>query len=529
MKYAKARQQAISSLFHVRDLFTVIALVVSLFVTYRIWMNAERTAAETIQTTFGFHVQEISERIEQRASTYEQVLRATVGMFGAADEVSREGFRTFVRKLRLEENYPGIQGIGFALAVPHNKKEDHIAAVRKEGFPNYTIWPDGERAFYAPIIYLEPFSGKNLRAFGYDMYSESTRRAAMEQARDTDETGVSNKVTLVQEEKTNIQPGFLMYLPVYRNGLPYETLEQRQTNLIGWVYAPFRMDDFMQAIGLKHHENLGIEIYTSTTPSASSRIFDSAAPIRSMQQRQLLTSTKHIRVGNRVWTLFFTAPPEFVQSSKSDRPLLVLRAGISISLMFALLTWLFLDDRARALQIADQAMQLALYDALTGLPNRKLLEERLLHALAQVRRKGGHLALLFIDLDKFKPVNDNYGHAYGDLLLKEVAKRLQNCMRESDTASRLGGDEFVALLSDIETTESVLLVANKILNLLTEAYEINGHSFAISASIGVAIYPWHGTNSKALMKQADLAMYDAKNSGRSTVKLARSGTPEAAA
>jgi diguanylate cyclase (GGDEF)-like protein len=189
--------------------------------------------------------------------------------------------------------------------------------------------------------------------------------------------------------------------------------------------------------------------------------------------------------------------------------------------MVALLIWLFLDDRARALQAAHQAMQLALYDALTGLPNRKLLDERLRVAMAHARRHNMRLALLFIDLDKFKPVNDNFGHAYGDLLLKEVAKRLNNCMRESDTASRLGGDEFVALLSEIEDEEAAVFVANKILSALTTPYDIAGHTFDISASIGIAIFPWHGIDGKSLMKQADLAMYEAKNNGRSTVRVAR--------
>jgi diguanylate cyclase (GGDEF)-like protein len=127
---------------------------------------------------------------------------------------------------------------------------------------------------------------------------------------------------------------------------------------------------------------------------------------------------------------------------------------------------------------------------------------------------------LFIDLDKFKPVNDNFGHAYGDLLLKEVAKRLQSCMRESDTASRLGGDEFVALLSGVEDDEAMLRVADKILRGLTEPYDIAGHTFHISASIGAAVYPHDGGDAKSLIRSADMAMYAAKNAGRANVKRA---------
>jgi diguanylate cyclase (GGDEF)-like protein len=440
-------------------------------------------------------------------------------MFNAVGTVTRQGFHTFTRELRLEENYPGIQGIGFAAVIAPGEVERHIEAVRKEGYREYRIWPEDKRDFYTSIVYIEPFNERNQRAFGYDMYTEPARRAAMARARDSGEPAVTAKVTLVQEANTDVQPGFLMYTPVYRKDLPHETEQERRAALQGWVYAPFRMNDFMRELASEYEDDLDIEVYAAAEASPESMLFDSSGLTNMGSTR--LSSTEHIRVGDKVWTLIINASPAFEHARRSDRPQLVLQAGISISLMIALLIWLFLDDRARALQAAHQAMQLALYDALTGLPNRKLLDERLRVAMAHARRHNMRLALLFIDLDKFKPVNDNFGHAYGDLLLKEVAKRLNNCMRESDTASRLGGDEFVALLSEIEDEEAAVFVANKILSALTTPYDIAGHTFDISASIGIAIFPWHGIDGKSLMKQADLAMYEAKNNGRSTVRVAR--------
>lgn len=524
MKHAEARLQAVSNLFHARELVTAISLILALFVTYRLWAAAEHTAEQTVQTAFNFRVREISDRMQQRVTIYEQTLRATVAMFSVAGTVTREDFRTFVHELQLEENYPGIQGIAFSALVPADDKARHIAEVRSQGFPRYTIWPEGKRDVYSSIVYIEPFTERNQRAFGYDMLTEPNRRAAMELARDTGETAVTGKVTLVQEGDTDVQPGFLMYAPVYRRGTSPDTDAQRRAALAGWVYAPFRMNDFMRGLVGEYEDELDIEVYASVERSEATKLFDSSMLTSPQGSHPDLTAVERIRVADKVWTLAVTAPPTFEHARRSDRPLLVLQAGISISLMVALLIWLFLDDRARALQAAHQAMQLALYDALTGLPNRKLLDERLRQAIANARRHHIRLALLFIDLDKFKPVNDNFGHAYGDLLLKEVAKRLQNCMRESDTASRLGGDEFVALLAEIEDEQAAVLVANKILGLLTEPYDIAGHSFDISASIGIAIFPWHGLDGKSLMKQADAAMYDAKNNGRSNVKVAQ-GNP----
>lgn len=225
-------------------------------------------------------------------------------------------------------------------------------------------------------------------------------------------------------------------------------------------------------------------------------------------------------IAGHQWLLVVSSTPAFEQQDRADRAGLILRGGVSISLLLALLVWVFLDDRARALQAADQAMRLALYDALTGLPNRKLFHERLNHAILKARRDHGKVGLLFIDLDKFKPVNDAYGHAIGDLLLKEVAVRLQHCMRASDTVARIGGDEFVALLDEIDGREGAGKAAGKILHALTQPFEVAGHQLEIAASIGVAILPEHGEDENALMRSADMAMYDAKNSGRSTIRFA---------
>lgn len=173
-----------------------------------------------------------------------------------------------------------------------------------------------------------------------------------------------------------------------------------------------------------------------------------------------------------------------------------------------------LDITARK-AIERKTEHLAHHDALTDLPNRTLLTDRLNQALAQVRRQDTMLALMFIDLDKFKPVNDLLGHDIGDLLLKDVANRLLSCVkRESDTVSRIGGDEFVVLLSRIENETDVERIAQKILDAVSQPFNINKHCIHISSSIGIAIYPQHGTNVISLMKNADDAMYQAKNSGR---------------
>lgn len=168
---------------------------------------------------------------------------------------------------------------------------------------------------------------------------------------------------------------------------------------------------------------------------------------------------------------------------------------------------------------AEHIHHLAHYDILTDLPNRSLLSDRLHQAIMASKRENSHLALMFLDLDMFKYINDNLGHDMGDLLLKEAANRILGCLRESDTAARIGGDEFVVLLPSVESVQTAMEVAEKIREAINVAFEIAGHSLNISSSIGVAVYPDHGSDEKTLLKNADTAMYLAKRNGRNTVVL----------
>jgi diguanylate cyclase (GGDEF)-like protein/PAS domain S-box-containing protein len=170
-----------------------------------------------------------------------------------------------------------------------------------------------------------------------------------------------------------------------------------------------------------------------------------------------------------------------------------------------------ITDRKRA---EERVQYLATHDKLTGLPNRTLFGELLDHALERARRRDRHCALLFIDLDRFKIVNDSLGHEAGDLLLKEMARRLSGCMRSSDALARLGGDEFVVLLEELADASQAAEVAKKLLSSVLTPVEIMGHECRVTASIGVALYPQDARDSQTLMKHADMAMYVAKEEGK---------------
>lgn len=166
------------------------------------------------------------------------------------------------------------------------------------------------------------------------------------------------------------------------------------------------------------------------------------------------------------------------------------------------------------LQAERQLLHQATHDALTGLPNRNLLRDRLQHAIAQAQRKDGHGAVIFIDLDNFKDVNDSLGHDVGDKLLRELAQRVRGTLRESDTVARLGGDEFVVLLDDIGTNHDLDAVVHKIFDAVARPCDVGGHQLYPGASLGVAVFPADGVDADTVMRNADTAMYVAKDQGR---------------
>ena len=175
------------------------------------------------------------------------------------------------------------------------------------------------------------------------------------------------------------------------------------------------------------------------------------------------------------------------------------------------------DDLSKAQAKTEEAQQIARQDTLTGLPNRVLFEHGLDHGLSQAKRHGWGLAVLFIDLDEFKSINDSYGHDLGDQVLLMVANRLKSLVRGEDIVSRWGGDEFVCLCLEVKQEADATHLAKKMINRIAEAWEFNGTSLSIRASIGIAIYPADGETADILFKNADTAMYKAKGTKKRVV------------
>ncbi|TVT48242.1 MAG: EAL domain-containing protein [Denitromonas halophila] len=762
----------IASRFH-NEVTAWVVLAVSLVITAIGWYISQTYVERRAADRFAYEVEDARQRILGRMLEYEQVLRGGVAMVASLGRpATRTEWHTFVSGLEIQRHFPGIQGVGYAVMLPPEQLAAHIDSVRAEGFDDYAVTPVGARDVYSAIVYLEPFDWRNRRAFGYDMYSNPMRRAAMDHARDTGLPAVSGRVTLMQETAKDVQAGFLVYLPVYRAGAPDETVEARRAALIGYVYSPFRMADLMRGILGGDTPDVGFVLHDGDSQNAETLLYasDTAVALDAAVRRQTAT----LSLPGRDWSATFYSTPRFEAAMSSRQPEMIAVGGLLVDVLLFMVIWSLGTERrrvearamamtadireaterlelaqdsagigtweidltqgrviwdARMLQlygmdetqffgrltdwqrcvhpddvtrvqaaiqaaitrggvfdsvfriclpdgrvrhveahgsaqvdpagrprrmvgvnrdITDQheanakialaasvfdhayegiiitdehqriidvnpaftvvtgyrrdevlgktpallqsgrhdaafyaAMwaelkrmgfwrgeiwnrrkngalyaqmetisavpdgdggtrryiavfsditkmveqqekleRMAHYDALTGLPNRSLLADRLAQAMALARRTDTRLAVCYLDLDGFKPVNDRFGHAAGDQLLIQVADRLKSLLRDSDSVARLGGDEFVVLLNGIDDALACEHALERLSEGLKDTYTVSGsETAAVSASIGVTLYPMDDVDADTLLRHADHAMYFAKEQGRGRYHL----------
>ena len=325
------------------------ALIVGLALTLGAWYWLRAGETARAQERFDQRVTDVVRALDERMDAYRQVLHGGVGFFGVVGEVTRSGWRTYVESLQIDQSYPGIQGIGFAKRIPPAELDRHERQVRAEGFPAYQVRPPGKRDEYATVIFLEPFSGRNLRSFGFDMLSEPVRREAMERARGEGRVTISGKVTLVQETERDVQSGFLMYAPVYRDDLPAATIAERRAALRGYVYSPFRMNDFMGGVIGERKLDIGLEVFDGTGAEPEAILFSAGPP--AAQARHVHVET--VDFYGHKWTLRFTSLPEFEAENATRGPWVVLVLGTLVSgLLFAIRR---VQERAQRTLIASEA------------------------------------------------------------------------------------------------------------------------------------------------------------------------------
>ncbi len=622
---------------------TLIALVFASVLGVMVVNRLEQARDESIRSAFALETGEITLRIEERLRTYREVLKGAHALFQASEAVSRDEWRRYVTALNLQVEYPGIQGVGFAVHIPADHLARHERTVRAEGFPDYRVSPPGPRSEYSAIVYLEPFDWRNQRAFGYDMLSEPVRRQAMTQALHSGLPTLSGKVRLVQETTIDPQAGVLLYLPLFRRGADLGSPARREQALLGWVYGPFRMNDLVAGALSEAGPRIRLRIHDGHDTTPGTLLFDSHPDWDDNPDH---SDRRLLELDGRIWTLVFDDTPRrgarqtahgletgavvlicgllvlltaaaaaarsraraldrastSLRNSEARYSTLVNLSRDGIAALDAQLNFSFINPRlVRLLGYPEESLigtpfsrlwppgeaavskhlltrlqrgepssyeqdlltadgrtltaivtdaphldkdgslqgvilsitdiserkaseerirYLATHDSLTGLSNRASFLEQMNASLLMARRQHSRFALLYLDLDHFKEINDNLGHAAGDALLMETAQRLRRCLRASDLLARQGGDEFMALLHDMVGMNEALAVAEKIRRAVGAPILLEGREARVSVSIGIALYPDHGTDLDSLSRHADAAMYRDKSNRRNGASAA---------
>ncbi|MCG2576402.1 CHASE domain-containing protein [Dechloromonas sp. XY25] len=350
-----------------------------------------QNTAQQAQQRFLYRADQERSRILSRMDAHAQVLRGAAAFVEASDEVSRAEWQNYVSNLHLERTLPGIQATGFIRMVGAGDKAAHEKAMRAQGLAGYTIYPEGQRDQYASVTYLEPPTGRNSTAFGYDGYAEPIRRLAIERARDSGETSLTAKITLVQETEHDVQPGFLIYVPIYRSGMPRDNFTQRRAALLGFAFSAFRTHDLLRSVITADNKDVELRLYDgAATPE--NLIFDSHPGHEKHGGRY--QAELPIDFGGHQWIARFSSRPELETVTATGLPDSIATSGVLMALIAYL--WQIRNQRfglrlsAYADRLADNEERLrTLINTMPDMVCLKDSENRLIEANSVFLRELG--------------------------------------------------------------------------------------------------------------------------------------------
>ncbi len=306
--------------------------VLSLALSIVLWNYSKIYFDNVSQERFERNVEKTLEHLQERMVIYENMLRTGIGFFQGSRSVSRNEWHDFVDALDLSVNSPGMQGFGYSEMILPAEVEHTEKEVRKE-LPFFSVKPKGKREVYSAILYLEPLDRRNIEAIGYDMFSEPTRREAMEVARDTGLAAITKKVTLVQEIDEDVQAGMLMYLPLYKKNSDISTEEGRRKALKGFVYSPFRMNDFINKVDYQR-DVLEIEIYDSEELNKEHLLYSALTAYSKNAKYQ---TVRPLYINNLTWYVRFASTEKFDETTQSPYPLMITLVGLIVNFLLLLI------------------------------------------------------------------------------------------------------------------------------------------------------------------------------------------------
>lgn len=507
--------------------------LIGLFISLLLVSVAFNAIMEEEEKTFSLQAENVREVLFYRLNSANELMHSLSTFYRASRDVDADDFRIYSNTFLAR--YDFLTSLFYMPKVNHNQRKAFVQDMRDDGYYNFVIntWNNNEfipvdnKSFYFPILFIEPRTPLTIKQLGLDAFSLSQYKFAMNQAIDSAAIVSSLPIKKLFKEKH-----YVLFAPVYmgKDQVP-GSIDLRRTQVNGFLAASININKLAKHITTSDH--LDFSLYLSSDDEN----FGKNELLKSMGQHEKLSDhwifswfekVHKIDLGHYHFSLEIKKLVHW-----HDIELMFLIYAILFGLCMTIL--LVLTAKAIASKAAilekqhdkirtvvkertEELRYMAHHDALTGISNRVIFMDKLEHAIFRARHHGNQVALLFLDLDRFKVINDSLGHHVGDEILREVAHRLQGCIRQTDTVARLGGDEFTVILENMSSTDGVTKVACEIIGKLAEPLKIQDHDLVITASIGIALYPSDTNDINTLIKFADTAMYKAKDSGRNAYK-----------
>ncbi len=325
-------------------------LIIGLLLTFFSWRYSQQQQTQHLNKEFKFATEQVAKNIHSRIAAYEIMLRGVRAYFHGSNDVTFAEFKNYVNDLHLDNKKSGIQGVAIVALIPHKDKTQHINHLRRWQLKDYQIKPAGDRAFYAPIVSIEPMVGDNLKAMGLDLLTRPAELSAMEKSRDLDMATISAPIMLVQDAGKPDSLAFVMYLPIFANNLAINTITERRAAIKSWVDVPFRINDLINGLSGEIPADIVLEIYDGVSISDQFRMYQSSNHLQNTTiQSNFPPLSKRLDIGGRSWTIVTTITPAFVERVANPRQSLIIAlAGLSLSLMLAWLSLILVSGRQKA-------------------------------------------------------------------------------------------------------------------------------------------------------------------------------------
>ena len=507
----------------------LLGLVVSGVAAVAVERGERRYAAQMMDR----NTDDVTVAITDRINRYGEILADLAAAVGSQSELRRADFARMTAGLT-SARLPGASGVVFVVPATTRQVPAVQATWRRLGADGLVLKPAGTGNDHNFVIFGRQFDGA-ATATGLDLDQAPSTARALRQARLSGTLVISAAQVLLRDRNLSAdaqQTSVVMTAPV----------DSEPGVFAGWVAMGLRGTDFLTQTLLVNTQ--GAVRVVLDDPAEVGKVIAGTTALTAVDHDESLVRERTVTVGQRTWHL--TVSPTTRLLNRTDRWMSVLTGGFGtlITVLLAMMTGILVGSRDRALlkveqataalrqdidrretveaqlrEREDQLRYLAFHDALTGLANRILFYDRVSHALRTHARGGQAFAVFFLDLDGFKQVNDRWGHAAGDTVLREVADRLRLGLRDSDTVARFGGDEFAVIVEQLAAPGDAPDTADRIVSVVRQPIDIGGHVATVTASVGIALNR-PGDSADDILREADLAMYTAKSTGKSRYVLA---------